>query len=488
MRAPRSRSVALRLAVGAALALLLSFLPLPKLEFVPVAEASVSPLTTVRSVGADLAEEMGAATGLQIEPDRVVGTDAGVEPFTTIGAVFDAPPSGPVLARLREPDGRWTDWQELEVNADEGPEPGSAEAEGSTPHAVTEPLWVGSAVGYELSLAPEDVDGAQVALVRERERRVVTDSAPLADASNAPPFGINTRASWGARSATSGSSASRLDLAVVHHTATSNSYSSADVPGILRSIQAFHMDANGWSDIGYNFLIDRFGRTWEGRAGGMGNPVIGAHAAGFNTGSVGVSLIGNFVGASPTASALEATSRVIGWKLGIYGVDPTGRANITSRGSTSIPAGQVVNLPRVVGHRDVGSTACPGSAYSSLGSVRNRAAQYYVVYESLRNPVGRVDSVQVVDRRVQLRGWVADPDTDDPVAVHVAVAGRWFVTTANQRRTDVAAAHPDYGPNRGFSIEIPDLPPGSHKLCAYGINQGRGTANSTLGCADIIVK
>src|SRR5690606_20314743 len=132
----------------------------------------------------------------------------------------------------------------------------------------TEPLWVGSAVGYEVSLGTGDAEGAEVALVREQERRVVSDSVPLADAATSPPFGIQTRASWNAR-ASSTSSAGRLHMAVVHHTASTNAYSAAEVPSILRSIQAFHMDANGWSDIGYNFLVDRFGRTWEGRGGGM---------------------------------------------------------------------------------------------------------------------------------------------------------------------------------------------------------------------------
>jgi uncharacterized protein with LGFP repeats len=66
----------------------------------------------------------------------------------------------------------------------------------------------------------------------------------------------------------------------VHHTVNANDYSSAEVPGIIRSIYAYHMQGRGWSDIGYNFLVDRFGRLWEGRSGGIDRPVIGAHTWG----------------------------------------------------------------------------------------------------------------------------------------------------------------------------------------------------------------
>src|SRR5690606_21938388 len=116
-------------------------------------------------------------------------------------------------------------------------------------------------------------------------------------------FTVNTRASWGARGAKEPPSiaSSGLKLAVVHHTASTNAYSASQVPSILRSMQAFHMDGNGWNDIGYNFLVDRFGNVWEGRGGGVDKAVIGAHAGGFNTGSVGVSVIGNFESTAATS-------------------------------------------------------------------------------------------------------------------------------------------------------------------------------------------
>src|SRR5690606_31099732 len=157
-----------------------------------------------------------------------------------------------------------------------------------------------------VSLGAGDAVGAKVVTVRDELRRVTADSTPVAGAATPPPFGIRTRDVWGARAPLSTSYASTVKLAVVHHSDSGNSYGPGDVPGILRSIQAFHMDGRGWSDIAYNFVVDKFGTVWEGRGGGIDRPVIGAHAMGFNTGSVGVMVIGDYTQATPTAAALES--------------------------------------------------------------------------------------------------------------------------------------------------------------------------------------
>ena len=91
----------------------------------------------------------------------------------------------------------------------------------------------------------------------------------------------------------------------IHHTVNANTYTSAQVPALLRGIYAYHTQSRGWRDIGYNYLVDRFGRIWEGRYGGVGSPVVGAHTLGYNEVSFAMSAIGNFDIAEPAAGGAE---------------------------------------------------------------------------------------------------------------------------------------------------------------------------------------
>ena len=100
-----------------------------------------------------------------------------------------------------------------------------------------------------------------------------------------------------------------------------NDYTRAEVPGILRSIYAYHTQSRGWSDIGYNFLVDRFGRIWEGRYGGVDRPVVGAHTLGYNDYSFAMSAIGNFDIKQPSQAMIQAYGALFAWKLSLHGVD-----------------------------------------------------------------------------------------------------------------------------------------------------------------------
>ena len=68
---------------------------------------------------------------------------------------------------------------------------------------------------------------------------------------------------------------------------------------MMRSIYRYHAVSRGWGDIGYNVIVDKFGRRWEGRAGGLASTVVGAHAGGFNSGTFGVSMLGNYESVNP---------------------------------------------------------------------------------------------------------------------------------------------------------------------------------------------
>src|SRR5205823_3853918 len=102
-----------------------------------------------------------------------------------------------------------------------------------------------------------------------------------------------------------------LRLSVVHHTVNANNYTCAQAASIVRGIEVYHVKSNGWNDIGYNLLVDRCGQIYEGRYGGVDKNVIGAHSQGFNTGTVGVALIGTYSSTGPTAAQRQALVNVL---------------------------------------------------------------------------------------------------------------------------------------------------------------------------------
>jgi uncharacterized protein with LGFP repeats len=171
-----------------------------------------------------------------------------------------------------------------------------------------------------------------------------------------------------------------VELAFVHHTENPDGYSAAAVPEMLRSIYQFHRFGRGWHDIGYNFVIDRFGRIWEARAGGIDEPVIGAQAGGYNAYSTGIAILGSYGAQRISTAALSALEHLLAWKLSLHGVPCNGRVTVrvTAKGAvySRFPAGARVSLPRVAGHRDADSTDCPGdSLYGQLTGTRHGAAR-----------------------------------------------------------------------------------------------------------------
>ena len=179
---------------------------------------------------------------------------------------------------------------------------------------------------------------------------------------------IFSRAQWGADESIRNKSALRygsISGGFVHHTVNANDYTEAQVPALLRSIYAYHVKSRGWSDIGYNFLVDRFGRIWEGRYGGIDRPVVGAHTLNYNDYSFAMSAIGNFDTVQPPDVMLRAYGQLFAWKLSLSGVNPASTSQKIGRGTF-----QAIN-----GHRDAGSTACPGRyLYAQLPLIRTYAS------------------------------------------------------------------------------------------------------------------
>jgi hypothetical protein len=133
----------------------------------------------------------------------------------------------------------------------------------------------------------------------------------------------------------------------------------------------------GWRDIGYNFLVDKCGRIYEGRAGGVAEPVLGAHTLGFNSNSMGIAVLGTFTSAKPNSATVNAVARLTAWKLGLFGANPKGKTYLTSGGGNLYAKGRSVRLNVISGHRDGFATECPGKQlYGKLGSARSTSAGY----------------------------------------------------------------------------------------------------------------
>ncbi|KQX17367.1 hypothetical protein ASC82_01245 [Streptomyces sp. Root431] len=199
-----------------------------------------------------------------------------------------------------------------------------------------------------------------------------TPTAPTAPA-------IVSRADWGADESLvqdPPSYLNKVDAVFVHHTAGTNDYTCADSPAIIRAILTYHVRTNGWNDIGYNFFVDKCGTVFEGRAGGVDRPVLGAHTYGFNSYSSGISLLGNYeTGGTPTAAAQKAIADLAAWKLGLHGVDPEAKVTLTAAADTGVwTKGQAATLNTISGHRDGYATLCPGATlYSALPGIRTAA-------------------------------------------------------------------------------------------------------------------
>ncbi|MGW3952612.1 peptidoglycan recognition protein family protein [Streptomyces sp. NPDC004752] len=168
-----------------------------------------------------------------------------------------------------------------------------------------------------------------------------------------------------------------VKAAFVHHTASGNNYTCAQAPSVIRSIYRYHVKSMGWRDIGYNFLFDKCGNIYEGRAGGVTKAVLGAHTLGFNSDSMGIAVIGTFNSSKPPSAAVTAIAQLTAWKLGLNGADPKGKTYLKSGGGNLYPKGKNVRLNVISGHRDGYATDCPGKhLYAKLGSVRSTAARY----------------------------------------------------------------------------------------------------------------
>lgn len=190
---------------------------------------------------------------------------------------------------------------------------------------------------------------------------------------------IVTRRGWGANESwreRQFAYTNKVKAAFVHHTASGGKYWCTQAPSLIRGIYRYHVLSMGWRDIGYNFLVDKCGNIYEGRAGGVTKAVLGAHTRGFNSNSMGIAVLGSYGSTKPTVATVNAISRLTAWKLGLYGANPRGKTYLTSGGGNLFRKGRNVRLNVISGHRDGFSTECPGRLlYAKLGTARASAAR-----------------------------------------------------------------------------------------------------------------
>lgn len=484
----------------------------------PTTEPSTEPTTEPTEPAAEDATE-GAT------PD-VLTVPMSTQSFTVLGVTWDRSPdlTGVQIRYRVHSEGVWSEWAGAEA-ADVAPDADRQDAAQADDRDGTDPIvavgsdgvqiWAQAETGTVTNLKAVLVDpGADPATLGETatpesSAAVVQNTAGSTDgvfqslgtstaaavrtAAVAQPV-IVSRAGWGADESMrtcDPDMSTQMVSAAVHHTASTNSYSAAEVPGILRGFYAYHTrpeaaGGRGWCDIGYNFLVDKFGTIYEGRAGGIDTTTVGVHTGGFNSRTIGIAAIGDYSTTAPSAALLESLSQLIAWKFQIHRILANANVQMTSGGGASkYPAGTVVTFPTIYAHRDAQLTSCPGQTlYDRLGDIRNRVAQLANATVNA-SPLSGLETFTATSAGIQVSGWTYDPNSDASLQVQVTVNGAAQRITANKSRPDVAAAK-GVGPNHGFSATI-TAPNGRNLVCISAINVGEGH-DVVLGCAWLTVQ
>jgi hypothetical protein len=383
---------------------------------------------------------------------------------------------GNVELRVRARGAAWSDWVPVAVHGDHAPDTGSAER-------ASDPVWAGGADELQLRAGGPVRSALRVHFVAVPARAVPragrVDAGELAArAAQAPQRGtpppIIPRSAWGGDGVVPREPASfgAVQVAFVHHTVNANAYASSQSAAIVLAIAKYHRDINGWNDLGYNFVVDQYGQVFEGRAGGVDQPVIGAQAQGYNRLSTGIALLGTHTAAPISEAAMRSLSQLIAWKLSLHGAPVVGTTVLESGGGDAnrFRRGAQVSFNRVCGHRDGNGTSCPGDAlYAQLPEVRRRAAALAgpVTQRATATVASASDRVPYGDQ-ARFSGLVRRADgtaaAGERVLVQKRGATRW--TTIARASTDDTGA---------WSVSLPWRRTGQVRARTAGITSGVAT-------------
>ena len=351
-----------------------------------------------RFLAAELAGRTGTSRSLAerrvvADGPRVLTAPVATRSFQTF-AVTWLPTVGPrarrdlvVSARYRRTDGGWSSW--VDLGGPNGDTADGPEAVGAA-RAGTEPYYTGPADGVQVRVDTADPQaplpsGLRVDLIdpgTSPADAAVTAPDPISSAAaGATDPNIITRAEWGADESLKNGAVPQTTtykVAFVHHTAGTNDYTRAEGPAQVRGLYAYYVNSLGYSDMGYNFLVDKYGQIYEGRTGSIDGFPRDAATGGFNTDTMAVSTLGNFSTAPAPPAMVAAVGRIIGYRLAKVHADPMGHQTLVAEdGSYKYAPGTKVTFDVISGHRDASATACPGAKlYPKLPEIRRVAKQW----------------------------------------------------------------------------------------------------------------
>ena len=289
---------------------------------------------------------------------------------TMAAATWPADIDAPDVVEFQGQDintGDWGDWLSAELMTD-------------IEENASEAVWVGPSSAVNVRAFRDGID-----ISEQLTAHLITTSESRSDvrlASSGSGSGITrilpatvtpgtgaptfiTREEWNAGTVNTSrlSYAKELKAICIHHTGGSNTYTAAQSPQVVRGMFTYHTKTLGWADLGHNVVVDKYGQIFEGRAGGLHRNVAGAHARGFNTGSCGISVMGDYMDIPVPTTALNAIATVAAWKLAstftqdVYGTETwtVTTSNVKRNGTFS--------MPHLFAHRDVNYTDCPGDTY-----------------------------------------------------------------------------------------------------------------------------
>ena len=418
---------------------------------VSVSEIQIQPKKSISSVNT-----------LRASSSTIVLATSKTEPFTLVGLTWlgDIEAGTKFKVRVREL-GNWTEW----ITFDSSEYHQASAEDGSDARSGTDPLLTALADGIEIemdspsgstpldlrvTLANSEVtdQDRSVALrnsnpVKNLKQLTAVKSASVQSFASSPTGAqiarpnIVSRAEWGANESWRDpvpKMGTKIVAGIVHHTASTNNYKAEQSPAQMRILYAYFTKSLKYADMGYHFLVDKYGTIYEGRSGcavkeknpcdGAALPVQGAHTAGFNVNTFSVSAIGNYDVLAPEnpQAMVSAMASLIAWKLAPYGLDPNAETKYTSTdtsGSSKYRKGQVATIKVISAHRDVGKTACPGRyLYPHMDEIRSEAAK-------LLTPT--IQDVAIAPN-------VLEPEQEDLVTISAVVptAATWSITITDE--------------------------------------------------------